>query len=115
MTPTLCSFVGICQAYRDNCNVQAEIGQRQQAAALFKEALLVSPDDWTCLQQYLDCVILSPLQHNAADASSAEAATQLATAVTHSSLQDGAQVSPKSVNEARTAVTSAVCNSCIAL
>lgn len=39
------------------CHLQVALKQLQQAAALFKEALLDSPDDWTSLQQYLDCML----------------------------------------------------------
>ncbi|KAL0030478.1 hypothetical protein WJX79_008715 [Trebouxia sp. C0005] len=33
------------------------LGQMPQAAALFREALMDNPDDWTSLQQYLDCTM----------------------------------------------------------
>ncbi|KAL3145468.1 hypothetical protein ABBQ32_003295 [Trebouxia sp. C0010 RCD-2024] len=38
-------------------SLHVALKQLQQAAALFKEALLDSPDDWTSLQQYLDCML----------------------------------------------------------
>ncbi len=37
--------------------MQIELGQMPQAAALFREALMDNPDDWTSLQQYLDCTL----------------------------------------------------------
>ncbi len=37
--------------------MQIELGQLSQAAALFREALMGNPDDWTSLQQYLDCTL----------------------------------------------------------
>ncbi len=37
--------------------MQIELGQMPQAAALFREALMHNPDDWTSLQQYLDCTL----------------------------------------------------------
>lgn len=44
------------------CQLQVALKQLQQAAALFKEALLDSPDDWTSLQQYLDCMLPQTLE-----------------------------------------------------
>ena len=38
---------------------QIALGQLQEAAALFREALMDTPDDWTSLQQYLDCKLVS--------------------------------------------------------
>lgn len=38
-------------------SMQIELGQMPQAAALFREALMDNPDDWTSLQQYLDCTL----------------------------------------------------------
>lgn len=37
--------------------LQIALGQMPQAAALFREALMDNPDDWTSLQQYLDCTM----------------------------------------------------------
>ena len=36
---------------------QIVLGQLPEAAALFIEALMDSPDDWTSLQQYLNCTL----------------------------------------------------------
>ena len=33
------------------------MNQQGQAAAMFKEALMDHPDDWTSLQHYLDCML----------------------------------------------------------
>lgn len=38
------------------------MNQQGQAAALFKEALLDNPDDWTSLQHYLDCILTQASQ-----------------------------------------------------
>ncbi|DBA84768.1 TPA: hypothetical protein ACH3X1_005807 [Trebouxia sp. C0004] len=38
-------------------SLHIELGQIPQAAALFREALMDNPDDWTSLQQYLDCTL----------------------------------------------------------
>ena len=35
--------------------MQVALGQFQEASALFREALMDNPDDWTSLQQFLDC------------------------------------------------------------
>ncbi|KAL3136699.1 hypothetical protein ABBQ38_005934 [Trebouxia sp. C0009 RCD-2024] len=43
-------------------SLHVALKQLQQAAALFKEALLDSPDDWTSLQQYLDCMLPQTLE-----------------------------------------------------
>lgn len=37
--------------------LQVTLGQFDKAAALFEEALQANPDDWTSLQQYLDCMM----------------------------------------------------------
>ena len=42
--------------------LQVALKQLKQAAALFKEALLDSPDDWTSLQHYLDCTLTQTTQ-----------------------------------------------------
>jgi len=53
--------------------MQIELGQLSQAAALFREALMENPDDWTSLQQYLDCTLTnSPGDHGTDAGDSAE-------------------------------------------
>ena len=42
--------------------LQVALKQQGQAAALFKEALLHNPDDWTSLQSYLDCILTQTTQ-----------------------------------------------------
>ena len=42
--------------------LQVALHQQGQAAALFKEALLDSPDDWVSLQHYLDCILTQTTQ-----------------------------------------------------
>lgn len=52
-----------------------ELGQMPQAAALFREALMDNPDDWTSLQQYLDCTLtISSGDHGGGLGDSAEGA-----------------------------------------
>ena len=53
--------------------MQIELGQMPQAAALFQEALMDNPDDWTSLQQYLDCTLtITSGDHGAGAGDSAE-------------------------------------------
>lgn len=42
--------------------LQVDLNQQGKAAALFKEALLDNPDDWTSLQHYLDCMLARTTQ-----------------------------------------------------
>lgn len=53
--------------------MQIELGQMPQAAALFQAALMDNPDDWTSLQQYLDCtLVISSGEHGSGAGDSAE-------------------------------------------
>lgn len=59
---------------------QIALGQFPEAAALFREALMDTPDDWTSLQQYLDCTLGSSTGN--------EDGAALAHQMAHLSLQD---------------------------
>lgn len=58
----LASYLGRLEGHGVFFLLQVALKQQGQAAALFKEALLHNPDDWTSLQSYLDCILTQTTQ-----------------------------------------------------
>ena len=74
--------------------MQIELGQLQEAAALFQNALMDNPDDWTSLQQYLDCVLVPLIEaQDETNPPSAESQAGITNGMSHLDLQDRQQVS----------------------
>ena len=59
-------------------SLQIALGQFDKASALYEEALQANPDDWTSLQQYLDCMMpISAASESAVSKHHAQAGSQL--------------------------------------
>lgn len=77
--------------------MQIELGQLQEAAALFQNALMDNPDDWTSLQQYLDCVLVPRTEaQDETNPPSAESQAGIPNGMSRLELQDRQQVSQAS-------------------
>ena len=63
---SMCSFVsGMTSLF----HVQAELGDRQAAASLYKQVALHNPQNWAAIQGYLNCI--APKSSTAAAANGA--------------------------------------------
>lgn len=66
LQPCMACACSLAETDEAGMMVQIPLGQLKQAAALFEEALKENPDDWTSLQQYLDCLLPSTARANSA-------------------------------------------------
>ena len=87
--------MGFCVAQLNGSHMailQIALGRFDRAAALFREALQDNPDDWTSLQQYLDCMLTRSSPPCAGSPEHTEDQQQLTDGMSGLSVTDGQQV-----------------------